>query len=189
MNYELFNKLIEHRPSQHSPEFLTYLEFCEMYLKRTNIKNPIIVELGVYHNKQKVFYEQLLSATHIGIDTGLRRSIPDIHGSTHSSRTLRRLKEKLNGRMIDILFIDADHVYESVKLDFEIYSPLCSGVVAFHDIHTYRDSSRQRARVWQFWDELRVDALTGRKYRDFLFVSIHKFRSKVQMGIGMIIKR
>lgn len=189
MDIKLFNKLITKRPSQHPPEFLAFLEFCELYLERMNIKNPIVVELGVYFNLQKKFYEQLLGATHIGIDTNIRRSIPDIHGSTHASKTLRRLKEKLDGKAIDILFIDADHVYESVKRDFEIYSPLCSGIVAFHDIHTYRGSSRKRARVWQFWDELRTDAYTGEKYRDFLFVSIHQFRQKINMGIGLIIKK
>lgn len=36
---------------------------------------------------------------------------------------------------IGLLFIDADHVYESVKQDFEAFAPLVvpGGVVAFHD--------------------------------------------------------
>ena len=189
MDMKLFNELIKIRPSQHSPEFLTYLEICEIYLKRYNIKNPVVVELGVYFNKQKRFYEQLLGAEHIGIDIGSKRSIPDIQGNTHDPEILKKLKEKLNGRPINILFIDASHRYDDVKKDYEIYSPLCSGIIAFHDIHTYRDSRIQRARVWQFWDELRADAYTGRKYQDSLFISVHQFREKIQMGIGIVIKR
>ena len=37
-----------------------------------------------------------------------------------------------------MIFIDADHHYESCKLDFELWSPLLEvgGEVAFHDIDT-----------------------------------------------------
>jgi hypothetical protein len=42
----------------------------------------------------------------------------------------------LRGRRIDLLFIDADHRYQGVRRDFELYSPLCRTwwVIGFHDI-------------------------------------------------------
>ncbi len=44
---------------------------------------------------------------------------------------------------IDVLFIDGDHSYEGVKLDFELYSKLLSpkGVILIHDTdQSYSDS-------------------------------------------------
>ncbi len=179
MNLKLFNELWERgRPSQHLPEWQRFLELCELYLRKHDIKNPIVVELGIYNNRQKKFYEQLLRAEHIGIDASTKRSIPDIHGNTHDFETLNTLRKKLNGRLINILFIDGSHAYEAVKKDFEMYSPLCGDIIALHDI----ENNRKNREVWKFWDELK-------ECEDFLTLSIHQHRpSKKQMGIGMIIK-
>ena len=193
MNLELFDELMEDRPSQHYPEWQMFLEICEMYLKKHEIKNPIVVELGVYQNMQKKFWKQLFGAEHIGIDASVRRSIPDIHGNTHDSKTLETLKKKLNGKSIDILFIDAGHCYESVKKDFEMYSPLCNRIVAFHDINLGRYKPIKNREVWKFWDELKLKAHMGKEgYEDYLFLSMFQ-RKSIEMnrsiGIGVIIKK
>lgn len=178
MNTELFNELMKEPPEQQHSEWWVFLGICDMYLKRHKIKNPVVVELGIYSNKQKVFYEQLLGAEHIGINLPHRRLFPDITGDTHNPRTLESLKKKLEGRSINILFIDADHEYESVKEDFEMYSPLCSDIIAFHDLEL-----RKRG-VRKFWDELKG------KHKDFLFLSIYQHRdSRIQMGTGIVMKR
>ena len=51
-------------------------------------------------------------------------------------KTLERVQRILGDRKLDFLFIDADHTYEGVKRDFEMYSPLVreGGIIAFHDI-------------------------------------------------------
>jgi len=193
MNIELFNEFMKrgNRPSQNYPEFLIFLEFCEGYFKKKRIKSPTIVELGAWRNKQKKFYEEFLGAEHVSIDIS-DRGRPDIKGNTHDPETLKALRKKFGERPIDLLFIDAGHDYESVKRDFEIYSPLCRGIIAFHDIHCHRYDNREVMQVWRFWDELKLKAYTGRRsYKDFLFLDIFHYRgigNGVQMGIGIIIK-
>jgi len=196
MNTKLFDELMkqEGRLAQHPPEWQMFLGICEMYLKKQEIKNPIVVELGALFNIQKRFYEQLFGAEHIGIDFSTKRSIPDIHGDTHNPETLKALKKKLGGRPINILFIDACHHYEDAKKDFEMYSPLCSDIVVFHDIETGRYSKRRRHEVWKLWDELKEASFTEMgKYENFLFLSIHQCRFKKgrdrRLGIGMMVKR
>ena len=79
-----------------------------------------------------------------------------------------------------ILFIDASHAYEDVKKDYELYSPLCSDIIAIHDIETHRYSRKKEYEVWKFWDELKAQ-------KDYSFISI--CGKKDHMGIGVIIKR
>jgi len=184
---KLFNRLFEKRPSQRKEEWLAFLEICEMYLKKRSIERPVVVELGIYNNMQKKFYEQLLEAEHIGIDISDKRSSPDIKGDTHDPETLRRLKEKLDGRSINILFIDACHKYNDVKKDFEIYLPLCSNIIAFHDTEIGRRGGRDGHQAWKVWDNLKdITYKDERKYRDFLFFSIQHGQGP---GIGVMIKK
>jgi len=63
-----------------------------------------------------------------------------------------KVREILNGKAIDFLFIDADHSYEGVKKDFQLYSPLVrkSGLIAFHDI-------LDECGVDRFWSEIKRD--------------------------------
>ena len=181
MNLELFNKLwAEGRPSQNLDEWREFLELCESYLKKYNIRNPIIVELGIFANTQKKFYEQFFGAEHIGIDNRKRKyPIADIRGNTHSPETLGMLKEMLRGRPINILFIDALHTHEAVRQDFEIYGPLCTGIIAFHDINLGRGKKIEDRQVWKFWDELKV-----KEHDNFSFFSIER-----EMGTGVMIRK
>ena len=192
MSIELWDKLMEKKPEQHKYEWWMFLEICKIYLKKHKIENPIVVELGTYLNHQKAFYEELLGAKHIGIDVQAKR-YPDIRGPTHDSKTLEMLKKKLDGRPINILFIDANHRYEYVKGDFERYSPLCTDIIAIHDTETCRYENSRKVGVWRFWDELKKESLTVKgELENFLFLSIHQHcfnGEKYEMGIGVIIKK
>lgn len=194
MNQNIFDKYMVkgNRPSQNYYEWKVFLEICEMYLKQRKIEKPIVVELGNWRNKQKKFYEDFLGAKHISIDITDKRGTPDIIGDTHEPETVEVLKKKLRGRPINILFIDAGHAYEDVKLDFEIYSALTTDIIAFHDIHCHRYDNWKVMQVWRYWDELKMLAYQGRRsYKGFLFLDIFHYRGTgngVQMGIGMIIK-
>ena len=185
MNLEHFNKLWEVPPLQNKDEWRTYLEICESHLKEHKIKNPLVVELGIWKGKQRPFYEQLFGATYIGIDRSKKRCRPDIQGISTDPKTLERLEEKLAGRSINILFIDARHEYKNVGGDFKMYGPLCNDIIAFHDVNY--------PSVMRVWNELKIESsilnlppVEGREWKDknSLFILIEK-----TSGIGMMIKR
>mgnify|MGYP001038045043 CR=1 FL=1 len=73
---------------------------------------------------------------------------------SHKGETLEQVKAILDGKELDLLFIDGDHTYEGVKKDFEMYSSLLrQGVIAFHDI--VLGPSENVGGVPQFWQEIR----------------------------------
>lgn len=76
-----------------------------------------------------------------------------IRGNSHLQETAEKLKGILQGRLIDFLYIDADHSYAGVKTDFELYSPLVAkgGVIGFHDIRNMKSNHQ----VKDFWNEVK----------------------------------
>ncbi len=76
-----------------------------------------------------------------------------LRGNSHEEKTCHALKALLNGRTIDFLYIDADHTYEGVKRDFELYSRLVSkgGLIGFHDIRNMKANHQVRF----YWDEIK----------------------------------
>ncbi len=195
MNLNLYEHMMSYKaPNQQPSEWLMFLETCSAYLDKHRIKDLVVVELGLFKGYQKVFYENLFQAEHIGININDKYCIPDIIGDTHDPETLIKLKEKLKGRPINILFIDASHCYEDVKKDFEIYSLLCTDIVAIHDIELGRYRNDNKSTTWKFWDELKEQAFTkleGSERFTFLSICRRSFkRSEVGcLGIGVILKK
>lgn len=58
-----------------------------------------------------------------------------VEGDSHSSATLRQIKELLP-HGVDFLFIDGDHTLRGCAMDWNMYAPLVNpgGAVGFHDI-------------------------------------------------------
>jgi predicted O-methyltransferase YrrM len=78
-----------------------------------------------------------------------------IRADSHSSETKERVLQILDGEQLDYLFLDGDHTYSGVQRDFQMYAPLVrsGGIVAFHDITTYRRGSE--CKVEKFWGEIK----------------------------------
>ena len=88
-----------------------------------------------------------------------RRSGQELHlirGDSHLAETRERVLGLLQDERLDFVFIDADHTYEGVSRDFEMYGPLVrsGGIVAFHDIVTHRQGTA--CEVERFWNEVKV---------------------------------
>lgn len=85
-----------------------------------------------------------------------RQKIAIVKADSHDKKTVGKIEQILGGRKIDLLFIDADHTYQGVKRDFDLYSPLVKsgGRVAFHDVAT-KIPATPKSEVDIFWIELK----------------------------------
>jgi len=100
-----------------------------------------------------------------------------IRANSHNPETFKNVKKYLNGKLIDFLFIDGDHTYEGVKMDFKMYSILVKkgGIIAFHDIVEHsKDGSCQ---VNRFWDEIK---------HNYKSLEIIQDKNQKWAGIGLI---
>lgn len=175
-------------PIQNIREWQIYLGIIETYFRIRKIENPIIVELGVAWNKQKKHYEELLNYTHIGIDMSCWKNAPkpDIIGDSRDPETVKKLKEKLNGQPINLLFIDGDHDPAVAKKDYELFSPLVKNIIVLHDVVSYKSLAK-------LWNELKGDKNADMQDRTFITIGAwHKETDRQDIayggtGIGMMI--
>jgi cephalosporin hydroxylase len=79
-----------------------------------------------------------------------------VTGDSHEQKSYREVEEILGGNKLDFLFIDGDHSYEGVKLDFEDYKGFVrpGGLIAFHDIVDSEYHRKHGCHVAKFWAEL-----------------------------------
>jgi len=98
---------------------------------------------------------------------------------SHKASTLKKLGKVLDGKQIDLLFIDGDHSYEGVKQDYEMYSPLVrkGGVIVFHDICEHK--MEPRCKVDKFWKEVKK----GKRTKEIIDTT-----EKNWGGIGVVYK-
>lgn len=71
----------------------------------------------------------------------------------------------------DLCFIDGDHSYEGVKLDWKMYGRMAR-IVAFHDILRERDYG-----PWKLWSELK---------QNYPHVELTHSRGNRNLGIGVL---
>jgi len=108
-----------------------------------------------------------------------------IKNDSHDPGALKIVEMILEGRKLDFLFIDGDHSYEGVKMDFEMYSPLVrrGGIIAFHDIvpdYYIRfgiKASAYTGGVPKFWSEIKDD---------YEYLEIIKDQGQNGYGIGVL---
>ena len=108
-----------------------------------------------------------------------------MRGNSHSPKTLNRITSIFGEDELDFLFIDADHTYEGVRVDFQLYSSLVrsGGLVAFHDIlpdynvRFGKKTSDHSLEVYRLWRELK---------ESHQFMEIVKDWSQDGFGIGVV---
>ncbi len=91
-----------------------------------------------------------------------RQSLHLLRSDSHAAATMDHVKRLLGGRPVDLLFIDGDHTYEGVSLDWKMYSQLLSpnGIAVFHDVA----GNYGETQVKRLWDAIK----TGRAYREYI---------------------
>lgn len=169
-------------PKQQKQEWGIYLDFIKMYFKARNIKHPFVVEIGVYDNNQKAWYESM-GFRHIGIDIRPETNA-NIVGNSNHIEAVNALHRKLDGQPINLLFIDGRHSYSGVRTDYNLYGILTKNIIAIHDV-----INRNQPNVRKFWNEL---IITNNEVRDRTFITIQSWptvgsKNRVfDKGIGLV---
>ena len=177
------NKLVSNKKllAQDGAEWKYFIEFATGYFKNRDIKNPVVVEIGIMKGAQMLYYKELMDAVYVGIDCNVNAE-PHLLGDSQSTETVERLKNMLAGRDIDLLFIDGNHSYEAAKRDYELFEPLTKHLIAIHDIRATNNSE-----VLRLWKEIVIDEMSIEFNRYNTSVSIPECKF-VDMGIGVIVK-
>jgi cephalosporin hydroxylase len=83
-----------------------------------------------------------------------RQRVVLLRGDSHAPATVARVRTGLDGRPIDLLFIDGDHTFAGVRADFDAYAAWVrpGGLIAFHDIKD--DPGQPQLEVGRFWREV-----------------------------------
>lgn len=100
-----------------------------------------------------------------------------IRGDSHSEKSKEEVARLAGDQPFDVIMIDADHRYEGVKRDFELYAPLVAkdGMIVMHDVLPNRFDAE--IQVDRFWKEVKA------KYRT---EEIVENPDQGNMGIGLV---
>jgi len=117
-------------------------------------------------------------------DTPYEKFVIELEGDSQDTEFIKKVKDTVG--KVDMLFIDGDHLYTSVKNDFYNFRPLVKkgGYILLHDIiNTEVTHPELRVFVERFWNELKIE------YPDYLeFKDMNRYIDAPQytMGIGVI---
>lgn len=179
-----------------------YKEACFFWEACKKIDPKVVVEIGLYGGGNLKLLSMLVTDSN-GLVVGMEYDwthwdqrkweisesicpVKLIDGDTHHKETLVKLKEILNGRQIDVLFIDGDHTCAGCLMDYDTYSPLVrkGGIIGIHDLKDGGDPGQNKAgefNVKGAWDRI-CDPKNNSLYDRYSFNCVDGF------GVGYIIK-
>lgn len=168
-----------------------YYEVSRLCERLDKLKPKTIVEIGVENGGSMAIWSEFATddALYIGVDINIHvlknkfqsrnQTIKFIIGDTLLDKTFNKLKDALEGREVDFLFIDGGHEYDMVKNDFQRFTPLVrkGGIIALHDVNGNLNMDGCEG-VRLFWKELKE---TGIETEEFVNTG-----GKISYGIGVI---
>jgi cephalosporin hydroxylase len=170
-------------------------------LEWVSAKAPrVVCEIGTAQGGTTYLLGQSLPSVQslIGVDLFVRRKerlqffarpgqcITFFEGSSYDPETVSRVRNRLGGEKLDLLFIDGDHTFRGVVSDFALYRHFVKdgGIIVFHDIiEDYktrhgRDTGHWVGDVPRFWREIKSFYET----REFV-----ESRDQDGLGIGALV--
>lgn len=80
-----------------------------------------------------------------------------VRGNSHIQETLNTVKGLLNGELVDLLYIDGEHINDGPEKDYDMYSSLVSphGMIVFHDIGEMTGAG-WGGHVGEYWNKLKT---------------------------------
>ena len=157
------------------------------------IKPKTIVEIGTCNGGTLFIWSNLASECVITCDLNVSKIRDELYsafpppdsackviplaGDSHQQEFLDKVKQTLNGREVDFLFIDGDHTEEGVRSDYNMYSPLVrpGGIIAFHDILEKQPVPGNQ--VYYFWEKIKHETNSEEFVKDY---------DQTGFGIGII---
>jgi predicted O-methyltransferase YrrM len=170
----------EHKMQRGEVSFHEYVHI--VYTLRNYVPTPAAtyVEIGVWKGASSIMMSRHPNLTNvIGIDLfSFEHQREEVDAFVHalmgngtidiiaseSGRAVPELRKILNGRGIDILFIDGDHSVQGARSDFELYSPLVKpgGFICFDDVMDSSMSSGVREAIMEL---IRDRVINPKDYR------------------------
>ena len=162
-DWNIVKKAMDMRAGQYPVELKMLLEFLK------SLNPSVIMEIGTHKAGTLWAMSRIIDPDGLLVSVDLPRSeinvsercnlIQDrkvrwITSDSHHPLTVKLVEDALEGKSVDFLFIDGGHLYDSVRMDFEMYSPFVrhGGWVGFHDINPAEDPAID---VYPFWKKLK----------------------------------
>lgn len=175
-----------------------YLEYCKFVKSKFKKRKVNYLEIGSRHGGSLYAISNFLEKSSKIISIDLPNSVWGFEGTekklkevmkklqlkgycshliladSQKIETKIKLLKYLGFEKLDILFIDADHSFNGVKRDWDLYSSLVKlgGIIVFHDI--VQKNNLPKVEVWKLWTNLK------NKYPIKEFVC--------EYGIGLLVK-
>lgn len=175
--HTLINELMDHayenyKLSQSPSEFK---KFCEFYY---SLRCKNVLEIGSYCGgtfymlcklghptgtkislDYPVYDNQIFDESYqrfLGNAPSFADNVHVLIGDSHQEVTVQNVERILGEKKLDFLFIDGDHTYQGVKMDYEMYKHFVKpgGYIAFHDIGNSYWHRQFNCEVDKLWNEL-----------------------------------